>query len=82
MTSSDAPLFIVDNSDHGWNGLDYLQQWSEISSAFDIASGFFEIGALLALDGNWQQLKKIRILMAFLKVPWLRIWKESWRMLK
>ncbi|MDE0235794.1 MAG: hypothetical protein OXN95_01045, partial [bacterium] len=56
-------LFIVDNSVSGWTGLRYLQQWTEIADSFDIATGFFEIGALLALDGKWQQLDKIRILM-------------------
>ncbi len=56
-------LFIVDNSVSGWTGLQYLQQWTEIADTFDIATGFFEIGALLALDGRWQQLDKIRILM-------------------
>ena len=40
-----------------------VQDWTEIASGFDIASGFFEIGALLALDGKWQKLDKIRILM-------------------
>ena len=34
-----------------------------IAKGFDIATGHFEIGALLALDGKWQQLEKIRILM-------------------
>src|SRR5271170_5004434 len=56
-------LFIVDNSDDTWKGLKYLQDWTEIASAFDIATGYFEIGALLALDGKWQKLDKIRILM-------------------
>ena len=40
-------LFIVDNSDSEWKGLKYLQDWTEIAKAFDIASGFFEIGSLL-----------------------------------
>lgn len=56
-------LFIVDNSDTEWKGLRYLQEWTEIAKAFDIATGFFEIGSLLALDGKWQKLDKIRILM-------------------
>jgi len=60
---SGGELFIVDNSDETWKGLKYLQDWTEIASAFDIASGYFEIGALLALDGQWQKLDKIRILM-------------------
>ena len=56
-------LFIVDNSVSGWTGLEYLRQWSDLARSFDIATGFFEIGALLALDGKWQQLEKIRLLM-------------------
>jgi DNA-binding transcriptional regulator YiaG len=56
-------LFIVDNSVSGWTGLRYLHEWAEIAKAFDIATGFFEIGALLALEGRWQSLEKIRILM-------------------
>ena len=60
---SGGELFIVDNSDADWKGLRYLQDWTEIASAFDIATGFFEIGSLLALDGKWQKLDKIRILM-------------------
>lgn len=56
-------LFIVDNSVSGWTGLRYLEEWSDIAKAFDIATGCFEIGALLTLDGKWQPLDKIRILM-------------------
>jgi len=56
-------LFIVDNSISGWTGIRYLQEWTEIAKSFDIATGFFEIGSLLELDGKWQQLDKIRILM-------------------
>ena len=56
-------LFIVDNSVSGWTGLRYLEEWTRIAKAFDIATGFFEIGALLGLDGKWQSLEKIRILM-------------------
>lgn len=56
-------LFIVDNSDSDWKGLRYLQDWTEIARAFDIATGYFDIGALTALDGRWQKLDKIRILM-------------------
>src|SRR4030067_410493 len=66
MMSSESKgrdLFIVDNSVSGWTGLRYLEEWTSIAKAFDIATGYFEIGALLALDGKWQSLKKIRILM-------------------
>lgn len=56
-------LFIVDNSDEQWKGLRYLREWCGISTAMDIATGYFEIGALLGLDGEWQKLDQIRILM-------------------
>ena len=61
--SKGRELFIVDNSVSGWTGLRYLEEWSSIARAFDVATGYFEIGALLALDGKWQGLDKIRILM-------------------
>jgi superfamily II DNA or RNA helicase len=64
-----SELFIVDNSVTGWTGLRYLEQWTEIARAFDIATGYFEIGALLALEGKWQQLDKIRILMGAETTP-------------
>jgi phospholipase D-like protein len=56
-------LFIVDNSVSGWTGIRYLSEWTEIATSFDIATGYFEIGSLLALDGKWQGLDRIRILM-------------------
>jgi hypothetical protein len=56
-------LFIVDNSVSGWTGLRYLEEWASIAKSFDIATGYFEIGALLALDGKWQGLDRIRLLM-------------------
>src|ERR1035438_8441293 len=67
MTTKDGQtggeLFIVDNSDKDWKVRRYLHEWAEISNSFDIATGCFEIGSLLALDGQWQKLDKIRILM-------------------
>ncbi len=63
LRRSAANLFIVDNSDADWKVVDYLRQWAEIARAFDIATGYFEIGSLLALDGGWQKLEQIRILM-------------------
>ena len=56
-------LFIVDNSDESWKALRYLHEWADIAHSFDIATGFFEIGSLLALDGQWQKLDTLRILM-------------------
>ena len=63
VESKGRELFIVDNSVSGWTGLRYLEEWSSIAKAFDIATGYFEISALLTLDGKWQGLDKIRILM-------------------
>jgi superfamily II DNA or RNA helicase len=62
-TKTGNDLFIVDNSDDEWKVLNYLSEWAEISSRFDIATGYFEIGSLLALDSKWQKLDQIRILM-------------------
>jgi superfamily II DNA or RNA helicase len=62
-------LFIVDNSVLGWTGLRYLGEWTEIANQFDIATGYFDVGALLSLDGKWQRLKKIRILMGAQAMP-------------
>ena len=63
VNSKGRELFIVDNSVSGWTGIRYMEEWSSIAKALDIATGYFEIGALLALDGKWQGLDKIRILM-------------------
>lgn len=62
-TRRGGDLFIVDNTDGDWKVREYLREWSDISHTFDIATGNFEIGALLALDGQWQKLEKLRILM-------------------
>ncbi len=58
-----SELFIVDNSEEAWKALRYLHDWCQISKSMDIATGFFEIGSLLSLDGEWQKVDKIRILM-------------------
>ena len=51
-TTSGSDLFIVDNSDNDWKVKDYLHEWADIATKFDVATGYFEIGALLALDGQ------------------------------
>lgn len=58
-----SQLFIVDNSDTDWKVRSYLSEWCELSKAIDIATGYFEIGALLALKEGWQKVDKIRLLM-------------------
>ena len=69
VESKGRDLFIVDNSVSGWTWLRYLEEWTGIAKAFDIATGYFEIGALLARDGKWQALEKIRILMGAEMTP-------------
>jgi phosphatidylserine/phosphatidylglycerophosphate/cardiolipin synthase-like enzyme len=60
-TGSD--LFIVDNTDEDWKVLRYLKEWCPLAKSIDIATGYFEIGSLLALDGEWQKVDSFRILM-------------------
>jgi hypothetical protein len=47
-----SELFIVDNSDTDWKVLTYLHDWCRISKSIDIATGFFEIGSLLANEND------------------------------
>ncbi len=63
MGKSGSDLFIVDNSDSDWKVHRYLHDWCHLSKAIDVATGFFEVGGLLALDGAWQTVPGIRILM-------------------
>jgi len=58
-----SELFIVDNSDEDWKVLRYLHDWCQLSKSIDVATGYFEIGSLLALKGEWQKVDQIRILM-------------------
>ena len=64
MGEGKAP-FIVDNreADVTDKVQGYLSKWCEVSRQFDIATGYFDVGALTRLDGEWQKLDKIRILM-------------------
>lgn len=58
-----SELFIVDNSEEDWKVLRYLHDWCQLSKSIDVATGYFEIGSLLALGDEWQKVDKIRILM-------------------
>src|SRR6266850_69926 len=58
-----SELFIVDNSEDEWKVVRYLHDWCQISKSIDIATGYFEIGSLLALKDEWQKVDQIRILM-------------------
>jgi hypothetical protein len=63
ISTTGSELFIVDNSDVDWKVVRYLHDWCQISKAIDCATGNFEIGALLALDNEWQKVDQFRILM-------------------
>src|SRR5437588_1087860 len=62
-SKSGSELFIVDNSDVDWKVLRYLHDWCQLSKAIDVATGYFEISALLGLKDEWQKVDQIRILM-------------------
>lgn len=53
---------IIDNRNDN-TALEALKKLLPQSQSLDVASGFFEIGSLLVLDGLWQPLDQIRILM-------------------
>ncbi len=73
-----SEFFIVDNSDTDWKAARYLHDWCQISKAIDVATAYFEIGSLLALDGEWQKVDKIRILMgAEVSLRSLAVFKEA-----
>lgn len=56
-------MAIVDNSATDRTCLEHLKAWINRAMTLDIASGYFDISAMLALDGEWQNLEQIRILM-------------------
>ena len=56
-------LYIVDNSTEDTTVKKYLTDWCSVSKQMDIATGYLEIGGLLALDTHWQKLDKIRIIL-------------------
>ena len=58
-----SELFIVDNSEEDWKVVRYLHDWCQLSKSIDVATGYFEIGSLLALKDEWQKVDQIRILM-------------------
>src|SRR5215469_18626654 len=57
------PPFIIDNSDGDANVLHCLATWCQSAAGLDIATGHFEIGAMLALQEHWPKVPGIRVLM-------------------
>jgi hypothetical protein len=53
---------VVDNTE-SQTVLTVLSQILPETSHLDIATGYFEVSALLALGEAWQQIERIRILM-------------------
>jgi superfamily II DNA or RNA helicase len=53
---------LIDNRT-GNQVLDALRRLIHDSSSLDAATGYFEVGSLLDLDGDWQTLDHIRLLM-------------------
>lgn len=56
-------LYIVDNSTEEQSVKQYLMDWCDVSKQMDIATGYLEIGGLLALDSHWQKVDKLRIIL-------------------
>ncbi len=56
-------MYIIDNESEDRSVKKYLSQWCDISKQMDIAVGYWEIGGNLTLDGDWQKLDKIRIIL-------------------
>lgn len=53
---------IIDNQNEETSVKAFLEKKLPDISRLDVATGYFEIGSLLLLDGKWQKLDKIRIL--------------------
>ena len=64
-------LFIVEYSDPDWKVRQYLHDWCDLSRAIGIATDYFEIGSLLALDDEWRKVQA----PAGIK-PLLKCWME------
>jgi hypothetical protein len=56
-----TPLLIDNTSDS--NVLDALKIELKKSETLDVATGTFEVGSLMALDGIWQKISEIRLIM-------------------
>jgi superfamily II DNA or RNA helicase len=55
--------FILDNADAESSGMARLDRWTAEARSLDVATGYFDIGALLRLESRWQQLEKVRLLL-------------------
>lgn len=66
--TTQSPPFIVDNPETDrWVWI-ALKNWCGLSRQLDIASGCFEMGALLCLEEEWRKADRIRLLRGDLVV--------------
>lgn len=56
-------IFIVDNRTVAASGLQLLRDWASNARTLDVATGYFDVGSFLAMEGCWQSTEKIRVLM-------------------
>lgn len=63
MSNTSTLGYIIDNLKDANNVRHCLSSWCENSKRLDIATGYFDIGGLLAIDQKWQHLEKIRIIL-------------------
>ena len=61
--SESAELRLVDNETEERTVATALKKHLGAAGGLDVATGFFEVGGLLALEGVWQQAGSIRILL-------------------
>lgn len=62
--SIEDTLFVVDNQNASTSVMELLQNWSQEAQTLDVATGYFDLRVLFsALDGYWQSLGRIRILI-------------------
>lgn len=62
LQSAEKLSTIIDNQSQN-TVLEALKRILPEAQSLDVATGYFEIGSLLALDSFWNQLKKIRLIM-------------------
>ena len=60
---NDIDQFIVDNRANAVTAGQFLTEWCKLSSALDVATGYFDTKAFDSLSPAWESLEKIRLLM-------------------
>jgi len=63
VTTEIAPLATLIDNRRGNQMLDAIRRLIAAAKTLDVATGFFEVGALVDLDSHWQTLQGMRLLM-------------------